>query len=146
MNWFSGKGENTWDRMTHEKPESIADRSNGDIATDEYHKLLEDIQYLKDIGAQSYRFSLSWSRIFPDGRISSLNPLGVDYYNRVIDTLLKNNITPAVTLFHWDLPQKLQDLGGWPNPILADYFEDYARTAFTLFGDRVRTFYLNKKH
>lgn len=85
-----------------------------------------------------YRFSLSWSRILPNGYANDINPDGVRYYNDLINGLLDNNIEPLVTIFHWDLPQPIQDLGGWTTPQTAVYFEDYARVVFDLFGDRVK--------
>nr|CAD7392546.1 unnamed protein product [Timema cristinae] len=116
----------------------IADGQNGDVATDAYHKYTEDIKALLELGVDFYRFSISWSRILPNGNISVINQPGIDYYNNIINALLANNIQPVVTIYHWDLPQPLQDLGGWPNSVMVDFFEDYARILFKNFGDRVK--------
>jgi beta-glucosidase/6-phospho-beta-glucosidase/beta-galactosidase len=133
-----GKGKSIWDHFTHTHPENIANRANGDIACNSYHKYLEDVELLKNLGANFYRFSLSWSRILPTGQTDHVNHAGVRYYKNLITALKSNGIEPFVTLYHWDLPQPLQDIGGWPNEALVDYFADYARLAFTLFGNDVK--------
>ncbi|KAF2897348.1 hypothetical protein ILUMI_08827 [Ignelater luminosus] len=135
---LSGKGENVWDRFTHTSPELIIDRSNGDVACDSYHKYEDDVVLLKKMGVQFYRFSLSWSRILPQGFAYKINPDGIRYYNNLINLLIKNNIIPLVTIFHWDTPQPLEDLGGFTNELMTDWFEDYARVVFENFGDRVK--------
>ncbi|XP_049765179.1 myrosinase 1-like [Schistocerca cancellata] len=133
-----GKGENIWDHMLHEHPKFSKNGDNGDVACDSYHKYAEDVEALKGIGATAYRFSVSWARILPTGDLDVINQAGIDYYNNLINLLLENGIEPIVTMYHWDLPQALQYIGGWPNPILADYFVEYARILFQNFGDRVK--------
>ncbi|KFO81149.1 Lactase-phlorizin hydrolase, partial [Cuculus canorus] len=132
-----GKGPSIWDTFTH-VPGNIKNNDNGDIACDSYNKVEEDIYLLRALGVKNYRFSLSWSRIFPSGRNNSINSRGVDYYNRLIDGLVANSITPIVTLYHWDLPQALQDIGGWENSVLIDLFNSFADFCFQTFGDRVK--------
>ncbi|XP_010862373.4 lactase-phlorizin hydrolase isoform X1 [Esox lucius] len=132
-----GKGASVWDTFT-QKPGSIPGNANGAIACDSYNRLEEDLYMLRAMRIKTYRFSLSWSRIFPDGHRASLNHKGVDYYHRLINGLLAYNITPMVTLHHWDLPQALQDLGGWDNIQMIDIFNDFSDFCFTSFGDRVK--------
>ncbi|KAH0621363.1 hypothetical protein JD844_022550 [Phrynosoma platyrhinos] len=132
-----GKGPSIWDTFTH-IPGNIKNNDTGDIACDSYNKADADLYLLRALRVNSYRFSLSWPRIFPDGRNHSINTYGVDYYNQLIDGLLAQNIIPMVTLYHWDLPQALQDIGGWLNPELVELFDSYADFCFQTFGDRVK--------
>ncbi|XP_028028072.1 myrosinase 1-like [Bombyx mandarina] len=133
-----GKGENIWDYLTHNNPAAVKDGSTGDIAANSYHNVERDVEMMRELGLDVYRFSLSWSRILPSGFANEINEAGVDYYNRLINEMLKYGITPMITLFHWDLPQKLQELGGFANPLASIWFEDYARVVYTNFGDRVK--------
>jgi beta-glucosidase len=130
-----GKGESIWDRFSH-IPGRIADGNNGDVACDHYHRLEEDLRLMKELGLTSYRFSISWPRVIPEGR-GGINDKGLDFYKRLIDLLNRNSIAPAVTLYHWDLPQKLQDIGGWANRDVVDYFQDYAAKMFQSLGAAV---------
>lgn len=131
-----GKGPSIWDELTAKKGAIFQDQT-GQVACDFYHKYEEDILLLKAMNIPHFRFSLSWPRILPDG-CGTLNQLGVDFYNRVIDFCLECGITPWVTLYHWDLPQALEDKGGWTNRAILDWFEDYVNICATLFGDRVK--------
>ncbi|XP_050512615.1 myrosinase 1-like isoform X4 [Diabrotica virgifera virgifera] len=132
-----GKGENTWDEVSHRVPSPIVDNSTGDVACDSYHKYKEDVAMLKHLGVTHYRFSLSWSRILPTGFNNKVNPLGIAYYKNLIKELRANNIEPLVTIFHWDTPQPLENLGGWTNELIVDRFVDFAKVAFENFGDDV---------
>ncbi|XP_062389584.1 lactase/phlorizin hydrolase-like [Sardina pilchardus] len=132
-----GKGPSVWDTFTH-KPGNIPSAVTGDVACDSYNKVEEDLYMLRALGVKTYRFSLSWSRIFPSGRGPTVNQKGVDYYNKLIDGLIANNITPIVTLYHWDLPQALQDTGGWGNIGMEDIFNDFCDFCFSTFGNRVK--------
>ncbi|XP_060535621.1 myrosinase 1-like [Cylas formicarius] len=133
-----GKGDSLWDWYTHTYPDRIQDGTNADVACDSYHKYKEDIEILKDLGVNFYRLSIAWSRILPEGTVNHVNQAGVDYYRTVFQLLIDNGIVPVVTLYHWDVPLTLSQIGGWTNPLLVDYFADYARLAFELFGDQVK--------
>jgi beta-glucosidase/6-phospho-beta-glucosidase/beta-galactosidase len=115
---------------------TIADGSSGAVACDHYHRWESDLDLMRSLGIRSYRFSIAWPRVLPEGR-GSVNRRGPDFYDRLIDGLLAREISPVVTLYHWDLPQALQDRGGWENRDSADWFADYAMVVFTRLGDRV---------
>lgn len=132
-----GRGLSTWDAFTR-RPGKILNNDTGDIACDHYHRYPEDVAIMKELGLNSYRFSIAWPRIFPSGK-GTLNQKGVDFYDKLIDLLLKNNIEPFITLFHWDLPLKLEeDLGGWRNKETAKLFADYVSVMADRFSDRVK--------
>jgi beta-glucosidase len=131
-----GKGESIWDRFTH-TPGKIDDASTGDIACDHYHRWADDIQLIKQLGVQAYRFSIGWPRILPNG-YGKVNPAGLDFYSRLVDALLAAGITPYATLYHWDLPQALQDQGGWPARQTAEAYVEYTEAVVKRLGDRVK--------
>uniref|UniRef100_A0A8C1GA35 Lactase n=1 Tax=Cyprinus carpio TaxID=7962 RepID=A0A8C1GA35_CYPCA len=132
-----GKGLSIWDKFAH-TPEKISQDDNGDIACDSYNKIAEDINSLKTLRVRHYRFSVSWPRIMPDGTTRKINEAGLNYYHRLLDALLEANIKPQVTLYHWDLPQALQDVGGWENETIVERFRDYADVVFNSLGDKVK--------
>jgi beta-glucosidase len=135
-----GKGESIWDRFAH-TPGKIKNNDTGDVALDHYHRYKEDVQLMKALGAKSYRFSISWPRIFPDGT-GTPNPKGLDFYDRLVDELIANGIAPFATLYHWDLPQALQDRwGGWESRDTAKAFADYAGHVTEKLSDRVQHFF-----
>lgn len=135
-----GRGPSIWDTFTHKYPEKILDRSNGDVADDFYHRYKEDIKLMKFIGLNGFRLSISWPRVLPYGKLSKgVNREGIAFYNNVINELLSKGIQPHVTLFHWDLPQALEDeYGGFLNPKIVDDYKDFAELCFKEFGDRVK--------
>ncbi|TCL72326.1 broad-specificity cellobiase [Hydrogenispora ethanolica] len=131
-----GRGESIWDRFSH-TPGKIQGGDTGDVACDHYHRYREDVALMREMGLKGYRFSIAWPRIVPAGK-GALNPKGLDFYNALVDRLLANGITPYATLYHWELPQLLQDRGGWDNRDTAAYFAEYAAVVFESLGDRVR--------
>ncbi|KAA0040143.1 hypothetical protein IC582_003340 [Cucumis melo] len=135
-----GRKPSIWDTYTHKHPERIADGKNGDIAVDEYHRYKEDVAIMKRIGFGAYRFSISWSRIIPTGKLKDgVNKKGIDYYNRLINELLSKGIQSYVTIFHWDVPQALEDAyQGFLSPKIINDYGDFAELCFKEFGDRVK--------
>ena len=131
-----GRGQTNWDVFSH-TPGKVANNDTGDVTCDSYHRYAEDIALLKALGVNSYRMSIAWSRIFPDGR-GKVNQKGLDYYNKIIDALIAAGIRPYVTMFHWDLPQALP--GGWQNRDTAYAFADYAGFMASKLSDRVQDF------
>jgi beta-glucosidase len=130
-----GRGLSIWDTFSH-TPGTTYHNDNGDVAADHYHRWQEDIRLMAKIGLKAYRFSISWPRIFPEGK-GKINPEGLDFYDRLVDGLLEYQILPYPTLFHWDLPQALQDKGGWGERQTAYYFADYAQAVGERLSDRV---------
>ena len=129
-----GRRPSIWDAFCR-VPGAVIDADNGDVACDHYHRYRDDVALMKDMGIQTYRFSTSWSRVRPDG--GALNPKGVDFYSRLVDELLEADILPWLTLYHWDLPQALQERGGWTVRETADLFTEYALDMHDALGDRV---------
>ena len=129
-----GKEDSVWDRFAR-IPDAIAGGDTPEVAVDHYHRMPADVALMKRLGLQSYRFSTSWARVRPGGRAS--NPAGLDFYSRLVDELLDAGILPWLTLYHWDLPQALEDAGGWANRDTAYRFRDYAETVYDALGDRV---------
>ena len=131
-----GRGESIWDRFCR-VPGATADGETGDIACDHFHRWHDDIENMRDLGLNSYRFSISWPRIFPQGK-GQKNSKGRDFYSSLVDALLEARIQPVVTLYHWDLPQTLEDAGGWTSRDTASWFAEYAACMFNCLGDRVK--------
>lgn len=132
-----GKGFSVWDAFTHDGRSFNGD--TGDVACDHYHRIEQDVKLMKEMRLKAYRFSISWTRILPNG-IGEVNEKGVEFYNKLIDCLLENGITPFVTLFHWDYPYHLENLGGWRNDESSEWYLNYAKICFERFGDRVKNF------
>lgn len=130
-----GRGLSIWDTFS-QTPGNVFQNENGNVAADHYHRWQSDLELMRDLGLQAYRFSISWPRILPEGK-GKLNQPGIDFYDRLVDGLLNIGIVPYVTLYHWDLPQSLQDNGGWKNRDTANLFADYARIVAQKLGDRV---------
>lgn len=132
-----GKGPSVWDSFSHIEGK-IKNGDTGDTACDHYHLWRDDIELLKKLGVNAYRFSISWPRIFPTGKENEPNQIGLDFYSRLVDTLLENKITPFITLNHWDIPQGLEDIGGWPERDIVHEFVKYSYHVSKHLGDRVR--------
>jgi len=133
-----GKGESIWDRFCH-TPGKVKGGDTGDVACDSYHRYAEDIAIMRQLNQKSCRFSIAWPRILPAGT-GTVNDKGLDFYKRLVDAMLAAGIRPSCTLYHWDLPQALQDKGGWPNRDMAGWFADYAAIVTKALGDRITTF------
>jgi beta-glucosidase len=131
-----GAGPSIWQRFTH-TPGLVANGETGDVACDHYRRYAEDVALMRELGLKAYRFSTSWSRVLPRGR-GEVNREGLAFYDRLVDALLESGIEPMVTLFHWDLPAALDDLGGWLNPDIADWFAEYSSVMFRKLDDRVK--------
>jgi beta-glucosidase len=138
-----GKGPSIWDTFSH-KPGKIINNENGDVTVDHYHRYKDDVELMADLGLKAYRFSIAWTRILPDGR-GNVNKKGWAFYDRLIDELLKRDIEPYACLFHYDLPQALQDKGGWPNRETAYAFADYARIVSDHITDRVKVIFTHNE-
>src|SRR3954451_4172834 len=136
----AGRGRSIWDSFSH-TPGKIGDGGNADRANDHFHRYKEDVRLIKDLGVKAYRFSIAWPRVFPEGT-GAPNPKGLDFYNRLLDELLANGIEPYATLYHWDLPQALQDrVGGWQSSETSKAFGDYAGYVAERLSDRVKSFF-----
>ena len=131
-----GKGENIWDRFSH-TPGKVENGDTGDVACDHYHRWQDDLKLMQDLGLNAYRFSVAWPRILPSGQ-GKINQAGLDFYSRLVDALLEAKIEPHITLYHWDLPQALEDLGGWPERSIVDAFVEYTDLVSRTLGDRVK--------
>src|SRR6202163_1993778 len=132
-----GRGRSIWDTFAH-TPGKIRGNSNADRANDHYHRYKEDVRLIKDLGVKAYRFSIAWPRVFPDGT-GVPNPKGLDFYDRLLDELLANGLEPFATLYHWDLPQSLQDrFGGWQSSDTSKAFANYAGDVAERISDRVK--------
>lgn len=131
-----GAGPSIWERFVH-TPNMVLGGDTGDVACDHYVRFADDVKLMHQLGMKAYRFSVAWSRVLPEGK-GRVNPGGLDFYERLVDTLLAHDITPLVTLFHWDLPAALDDRGGWLNPDIAKWFADYGDVLFRKLDGRVQ--------
>ena len=131
-----GRGPSIWDTFAH-TPGATFQGETGDVACDHYHRWRDDVALMARLGLGAYRFSIAWPRILPTGT-GAVNARGLDFYDRLVDALLAAKITPFVTLYHWDLPQALQDAGGWANPRTVDAFAAYTEVVARRLGDRVK--------
>ena len=131
-----GRGQSIWDTFC-KVPGKVANFDNGDIACDHYHRFKEDLDLMKWMGVKAYRFSVAWPRVIPDG-VGRVNEMGLDFYDRLIDSLLEREIAPWLTMYHWDLPEALQLRGGWNNREVVEWFGEYAEVLTSRFGDRVK--------
>jgi beta-glucosidase len=134
-----GKGPSAWD-VYSKIPGNIRDNDNGDTACDHYHRWQEDVEIMKELNLQTYRLSVNWPRVLPKGR-GEINKKGLEFYDRLVNELLRNKIEPAITLFHWELPQALMEQGGWTNRDIVDAFREYAGVLFDALGDRVKRWF-----
>ncbi len=130
-----GRTASIWDAFAR-VPGAVLNADNGDVACDHYHRYPQDVALMKDLGLQVYRFSTSWSRVRPDG--GPVNPAGIDFYSRLVDELLEADIMPWLTLHHWDMPQALEEKGGWTSRDTVDRFVEYALSVHDALGDRVQ--------
>src|SRR6478672_7630099 len=133
-----GRGPSIWDTFSR-TPGKVRDGDTGDIACDHYHRMPQDVAMMADLGLAAYRFSIAWPRIVPAGS-GAVNRAGIDFYSRLVDELLGKGIAPVATLYHWDLPQPLEDDGGWTDRATAERFAEYAAVVGEALGDRVPTF------
>ena len=131
-----GAGPSIWQRFAH-TPGMMKNGDTGDVACDHYNRMKSDVALMRELGLQAYRFSISWSRVFPEGK-GRVNQKGLDFYARLVDTLRENEIEPLATLYHWDLPAALDDRGGWLNPDIAGWFADYATTMYQRLDGHVQ--------
>ncbi len=131
-----GRGECIWTRFSH-TPGKVVNGDTGDVADDHYHRYPQDVALMKELGLKAYRYSISWPRVIPLGT-GAINPLGLDFYDRLTDEILKAGVQPWVTLYHWDLPQALEDKGGWTNPDIVGWFSEYTELITKRLGDRVK--------
>lgn len=138
-----GRGISIWDTFSH-LPGKVVNNENGDVAADHYHRWKEDAALMSELGVKAYRFSTAWPRTLPEGK-GRVNQKGLDFYDRLVDELLRRGIEPYICLFHWDLPQPLQDQGGWPSRETASHFAEYARVTAERLGDRVKTWFTHNE-